>query len=167
MGGNVVGMVRKLNALEKAATRIAASKAGAWFFIHVTAKVDPMLLKASKGRISSMVGQPVLLLKHRGARSGKARETPLVYATDGTTVVLIASMGGSPTNPAWFHNLTLHPDCEIIAKGRTGRYRARTAQGTERDRLWSLATDVYAGYDVYQARTGGRVIPVVVLEPVV
>lgn len=146
-------------------TRAAASRAGAWYFVNVTSRIDPWLLKRTGGRLSSIVGQPVLLVQHTGARTGAARETPLVYATDGPNIVLIASNGGAPHHPAWYHNLVAHPDVGVVAAGRSGRYRAREAQGEERERLWRLATGVYPGYDTYQARAGRRAIPVLVLEP--
>lgn len=163
--GNIDAMTKSSNPVESAVVRAASSKVGAWFFIHVTAKVDPWLLKRTNGRFSSILGQPVLLLQHTGARSGLPRETPLVFVNDGDDIILIASMGGAPTNPAWFHNLVAHPDCHVIAKGRSGPYRAHQAEGLERERLWQLALGVYAGYDTYQARTGGRTIPVMVLSP--
>jgi deazaflavin-dependent oxidoreductase (nitroreductase family) len=146
------------------ATRIAASKGGAWFIINVLAKIDPFLLKKSGGRMSSLVGQPVLLLKHRGAKSGQPRETALVYTLDGDDIVLVASKGGSTSHPAWYHNLLASHQCDVIAKGRSGTYDVEEVSGPERDRLWALARAVYAGYDTYQTRTDGRVIPVLVLR---
>jgi deazaflavin-dependent oxidoreductase (nitroreductase family) len=146
---------RRLSIAEK----IGSSKAGAWVFINVTAKIDPWLLKRSNGRISSLPGQPVLLLQHTGAKTGAPRETPLVYATDGDDIILVASAGGSPKHPAWYHNLVAHPQCHVIAKGRTGDYVARELHGADYDAMWERALDVYAGYGVYQRRTDGRRIP--------
>lgn len=151
---------RKLSLAEK----VASSRVGAWYFINVTAKFDPLLLKATDGRFSSLPGQPVLLLQHTGAKSGKPRETPLVYATDGDDIILIASYGGSPNNPAWYHNLKANPECEVVAKNRTGSYVARELEGEERAAMWDVALGVYGGYGVYQGRTGGRVIPLLRLE---
>lgn len=153
---------RRLSTVEK----VASSPLGAWYFINVTSKLDPPLLKLTNGRLSSLPGQPVLLLTHTGAKSGRRRETPLVYATDDEAIVLVASYGGSPTNPAWYHNLKANPDCDIIAAGRSGRYRAEEVSGDDYDRLWAVALDVYGGYEVYQSRTGGRRIPLLRLTPV-
>jgi deazaflavin-dependent oxidoreductase (nitroreductase family) len=144
--------------------KVASSRAGAWFFINVSAKLDPPLLKASKGWVSSLPGQPVLLLAHTGAKSGARRETPLVYASDGPDLVLIASNGGNPKHPAWYHNLIANPECEVVARGRSGRYLAREAAGPERERLWARALEIYPGYATYQARTDGRTIPVLILH---
>lgn len=155
----------KKTPLYRGVIKVASSPAGAWFFINVTSKIDPWLLRKTDGRVSALPGQPVLLLVHTGAKSGRRRETPLVYALDGPNVVLIASKGGDPKHPAWYHNLVANPDCELVARGRSGRYHAREAAGEERARLWALALDVYPGYATYQKRTGGRTIPVLVLEP--
>lgn len=146
--------------------RVASSRAGAWYFINVSSKLDPWILKRTDGRHSALPGQPVLLLQHTGARTGLPRETPLVYARDGDDVVLIASKGGAPEHPTWYHNLVANPECSLIAKGRSGRYRAREAVGAERDRLWAKALEVYGGYDTYQRRAGNRRIPVLALSPI-
>jgi deazaflavin-dependent oxidoreductase (nitroreductase family) len=157
---------RRMNALDRALERVAASRAGGWYFIHVTSKVDPWLLKRTDGRWSTVLGQPVLLVMNRGARSGQVRETPLVFGVDGDAILLVASKGGSTKHPAWYHNLKAHPECDVIAKGRSGRYQARELEDDERTRAWEIVTDVYRGYDAYQARTGGRTIPVLRLERV-
>jgi deazaflavin-dependent oxidoreductase (nitroreductase family) len=146
--------------------RFASSRAGGWYFINVANKVDKHLVPATDGRMSTAIGQQVLVVETIGAKSGTPRRIPLVYVTDGDAIVLIASKGGAPKNPAWYHNLNAHPEVRVWAKGRSGRYRAREAEGEERDRLWAQAVDYYAGYATYQARTGGRRIPVMVLEPV-
>jgi deazaflavin-dependent oxidoreductase (nitroreductase family) len=141
------------------AERLASSPAGAWYFINVTAKLDPWLLERSDGRLSTLPGQPVLLLHHTGAKTGKARRTPLVYATDGDDIILIASKGGAPTNPSWYHNLVANPDCRVVAHNRSGPYRATELVGPERDAAWEKAVAVYGGYAVYQRRAGERQIP--------
>lgn len=155
---------REMRGWERALERIAASKAGGWYFINVANKVDRHLVPATDGRLSTAVGQQVLVVETVGAKSGARRRIPLAYVTDGDAIVLIASKGGAPRNPAWYHNLKAHPEVQVWAKGRSGRYRAREAEGQERERLWARAVDYYAGYETYQGRTGGRRIPVMVLE---
>jgi len=145
---------------------VASSRAGSWYIINVSAKVDPWILKRTDGRLSAMPGVPVLLLLHTGAKSGKVRETPLVYVTDGDDVVLIASKGGAPEHPRWYSNLLVNPECSLVVKDRSGRYYAREATGPRRARLWTKALEVYGGYEVYQRRAGGRRVPVMVLSPV-
>jgi deazaflavin-dependent oxidoreductase (nitroreductase family) len=135
--------------------------------LNVANKVDPYLMRASGGRLKMPSGAPTVLLTHTGAKSGRERITPLLYFTDNGNVVLIASQTGKAKHPAWFHNITANPDVELWSGGRGGTYRARQAEGEERDRLWRQATQLYPGYDEYQRRAdaAGRRIPVVVCEP--
>ena len=156
---------RNLSAFERALERFAASKPGGWYFVNVANRIDPPLMKLTRGWVHSGVNQPVLLLRNTGAKSGKPRETPLLYMTDVERIVLIASNAGSDRHPAWYHNVLAQPDVVVWARGRRGRSRAREAEGEERERLWRRALDRYAGYDVYQGRAGARRIPVMVLEP--
>ena len=144
--------------------RFASSKAGGWYFINVANKIDKHLVPATRGALSTAIGQQVLVVETIGAKSGQARRIPLVYITEGDAIVLIASKGGAPKHPAWYHNLKANPEVRVWAKDRSGHYRAREAEGEERDRLWAKAVDYYAGYETYQGRTGGRRIPVLVLE---
>ncbi|HWY89904.1 MAG TPA: nitroreductase family deazaflavin-dependent oxidoreductase [Solirubrobacteraceae bacterium] len=107
---------------------------------------------------------PSLLLDHVGARSGTHRTSPLVYGEDGQDLILVASKGGYPKNPAWYHNLLAHPDTTVQVGSRRRDVHARVATAEERARLWALMVRVYGGYDDYQRRTE-REIPLVVLEP--
>jgi F420H(2)-dependent quinone reductase len=107
---------------------------------------------------------PALLLDHVGAKSGTHRTSPLVYGRDGANFVLVASKGGYPKNPAWFHNLLAHPDTAVQVGSRRQDVHARVATGEERARLWALMLGVYSGYADYQRRTK-REIPLVILEP--
>ena len=107
---------------------------------------------------------PTLLLDHVGAKSGKKRTSPLSYIRDGDRYVLVASKGGYPQNPAWFHNLKANPDTQIQVKHRKIPVRARVAAPEERERLWPEVVKAYDGYAVYQKRTE-REIPLVILEP--
>jgi deazaflavin-dependent oxidoreductase (nitroreductase family) len=156
---------RQLRLWERQLERIAATRPGGWFFVNIGNRVDPFLLRVTGGRLSTGVGQPVLLLIHRGARSGEERSTPLVFGTDGDDMVLIASKAGSTRHPAWYHNLRAHPRIQVMARGRSGEYVAREAEGAERERLWAKMCDLYAGYETYQDRAGSRRIPVMVLSP--
>jgi deazaflavin-dependent oxidoreductase (nitroreductase family) len=107
---------------------------------------------------------PSLLLDHVGARTGRKRTSPLVYTVDGENLILVASKGGYPKNPAWFHNLLAHPDTTVQVGAQRRPVRARVATATERKRMWPLVLATYSGYDGYQRRTA-REIPLVVLEP--
>jgi deazaflavin-dependent oxidoreductase (nitroreductase family) len=145
--------------------RAARLRPVTWFLVNVGNRVDPVLMRATGGRVKSTMVAPTVLLTHTGARSGKRRSTPLAYFTDGDDVVVIASRGGHEHNPAWLHNIRANPEVELWSAGRGGRYRAREAEGAERERLWQLATGFYTGFASYQERAGGRVIPVVVCSP--
>lgn len=107
---------------------------------------------------------PTLLLDHVGARSGTQRTTPLLYVEDPPNVVIVASKGGYPRNPAWYYNLRAHPNTEIQIGSERRVVRAREATASERERLWPMAVETYPGYRDYQRRTD-RTIPLVVLEP--
>jgi deazaflavin-dependent oxidoreductase (nitroreductase family) len=109
-------------------------------------------------------GAPLCIVHHRGAKSGQPRETPLTYLPDGDRVVLIASYGGAPKSPAWYHNLKAHPDIEIERKGRREPMTAHQADTAERAELWPRIVKMYPGYGDYQARTD-RQIPVMVCTP--
>jgi F420H(2)-dependent quinone reductase len=123
--------------------------------------------RASGGRVGQVIpglGR-MLLLDHVGARSGTKRTSPLLYFRDGDDVVVVASKGGFPKHPAWFHNLMAHPDMTVQISGERRRVRARVASPEERARLWPRAVRTYRGYADYQRRSGGREIPLVILEP--
>ncbi|QSR28176.1 nitroreductase [Nocardioides aromaticivorans] len=108
---------------------------------------------------------PVLLLDHVGRRSGTRFTTPLLYLADGEDLVVVASQGGLPKNPQWFHNLVASPDTTVaVPRERSRAVRARVAAPDERAALWPRLVDLYADFDNYQAWTD-REIPVVVLEP--
>ena len=124
------------------------------------------IYKATGGRIGhSFPGAPsTLLLDHVGARSGKERTTPLTYFRDGEDLVIVASKGGYPKNPAWYHNLRANPDTTVQLGTEHRPVHARVADPQERKRLWPKAIETYGGYRDYQERTG-REIPLVILEP--
>lgn len=144
--------------------------------IKAMATANVRLFRLTNGRVGSTwrVGAgfrkpaPILLLDHRGRKSGQAYTTPLVYARDGANLLVVGSQGGLPRHPQWFHNLVATPDTQVQlrANGRleTRPVRARVAEGAEREELWRKVNEVYADFDTYQL-TADRVIPVVVLEP--
>ena len=123
------------------------------------------LYEKTDGRIGASIGgRPMLLLRQRGRKSGQPRTSALLYVRDGDSYAVIASKGGDPKHPGWFHNLTANPDVEIQIGRKRIPVRARVADGDERARIWARANEVNkGGYDVYQTRTD-RKIPVVVLE---
>jgi deazaflavin-dependent oxidoreductase (nitroreductase family) len=137
-----------------------------WPILRRLMGVHALVYRATGGLIGHRFPgtPPMLLLDHVGARSGAERTTPLVYVEDGPNVVLVASKGGYPRNPAWFHNLRAHPETTVQIGSERRAVRARVAGPEERRRLWPKAVAVYRGYQGYQERTE-REIPLVILEP--
>jgi F420H(2)-dependent quinone reductase len=144
--------------------------------MDVVDRLSPLLNQAVKGHVlayratGGLVGHrvpgapPMLLLDHVGAKSGKHRTTPLAYLGDGEELVLVASKGGSPRHPAWFHNLRAYPDTTAQVGSERRAVRARVATAEQRARLWPKVVEMYGGYRHYQRRTE-REIPLVILEP--
>ena len=106
---------------------------------------------------------PVLLLDHRGRRSGRSFTVPVLYAADGDDLVIVASQGGLAAHPQWYRNLCASPETTVQAGGERRAVRARVVTGAERARLWAVAVEVYADFDTYQSWTD-REIPVIVLS---
>ena len=120
--------------------------------------------RANAGKVGGQFeGAPMLLLTTTGAKSGQPRTSPMVYTTDGEHLIVIASKGGAPTNPAWFHNLVANPIVTVERGTETFQARASVPEKAERDRLFNQAAAIMPGFAEYQ-RTTTRQIPVVVLE---
>ncbi len=133
-------------------------------FLRVFGAIHNAVYRLSGGKVAGRMGKaPVLLLSVTGRKSGKRRTTPLLYGRDGDNYVLIASVGGAPKHPAWYHNLK-GQEAEILVGRERLRVRAREAEGEERDRLWGQMVALFPNYAEYQTKTERR-IPVVVLEP--
>jgi deazaflavin-dependent oxidoreductase (nitroreductase family) len=109
-------------------------------------------------------GAPLLLLHTIGARAGNERVNPLMYQDLGGPVAVFATTGGAPSHPDWYHNLVSHPEISAEIGTETRRFRARTATGAERDRIWMKQKGDYHGFAHYESQTD-RVIPVIILEP--
>jgi deazaflavin-dependent oxidoreductase (nitroreductase family) len=154
--------------LYKGVQRFAKTGAGQWFLFNVSRHVDPVLLRATGGRLSTIPVARLVNLTVPGRKSGEPRTTSLLYFTDADEVVLIASSFGRDKHPAWYHNVVAHPEVELEAAGKSGRYLAREVEGAERDRLYGLAIDLYPGYADYREKTQavGRSIPVLALRPI-
>jgi len=121
--------------------------------------------RANGGQIKEGMfkGAPVVLLTTKGARTGATHTTPLVHTRDGDRYVVIASKGGAPTNPAWYHNLVANPTVTVEVGPEKFQARATVARGEERDRLFNAQAARMPGFAEYQRNTTRR-IPVVVLE---
>ncbi len=122
--------------------------------------------RATGGRAGGMLeGMPLLLLHHTGARTGKARISPLAYQAVDGGYAIFGSKGGAPTHPDWYHNLVANPSISVEVGEQTVAVRARVADGDERERIWTKQKEDFPNFAEYEAKTSRR-IPVVVLEPV-
>jgi len=132
--------------------------------VPAVAALHRFLYRATGGRIGARAGSTtMLLLTTRGRRSGRLRETPLLYVEDGRRWVVVASNGGREREPAWWLNLKAEPRATVRVGRERHEVRARPATGEETRRLWPRLMDSYEFFDDYQGRTQ-REIPVVVLE---
>jgi deazaflavin-dependent oxidoreductase (nitroreductase family) len=108
---------------------------------------------------------PLLLLTTTGARSGQARLSPLAYIMDGDRYVVVASKGGSPTHPDWYHNIAANPDVTVEVGTEKFSARAEIAVEPERTRLFNAAVEVYPQLGEHE-RNAGRIIPIITLSRV-
>jgi deazaflavin-dependent oxidoreductase (nitroreductase family) len=150
---------------QRAMHRFGMSGAGRWFGIEVSSRIDPFLLRATGGRFSTTSFFPLVLMTVPGRKSGEPRTVPLVYFTHGDEVILTASSFGRAKHPAWYLNAVAAGRVELRAKGRAATYVVRETEGAERDRLFELSKNLYAGYGLYEERATNRTIPVLALRP--
>jgi deazaflavin-dependent oxidoreductase (nitroreductase family) len=110
-------------------------------------------------------GLPVIIVTNKGHKTGAIRKTPLMRVADGDNYVLVASKGGAPEHPFWYHNLKADPNVEIRDAANVTSMRVRELEDSaERDRLWDLAVAAYPPYQDYKEKTD-RMIPVFIAEP--
>ena len=130
---------------------------------HISWKLDPVLLRATRGRVATTLILPTGVLETRGAKTGAVRRNAVIYWSDGDATVIAASNGGSPRHPAWYYNLVRDP--EVSFAGVPMRATFVDDEG-ERARLWSIDR-VFPAFGVYRTRAGaaGRSIPLIRLEP--
>lgn len=115
---------------------------------------------------TTLRGLPVIIVTNRGRRTGAIRKTPLMRVADGGNYVLVASRGGAPEHPLWYHNLKTDPNVEIRDGVEVYKMRAREVEDSaEKQRLWRIAVEAFPPYQEYQDKTD-RKIPVFIAEPV-
>lgn len=112
---------------------------------------------------NEMMGKPIIVLTTIGAKSGKLRKTPLMRVEHDGAYAVVASKGGAPTHPVWFHNIVAHPQVQLQDGAEKHDYTAHEATGAERDQWWDRAVAAWPDYADYQRKTD-RQIPVFVLE---
>ena len=148
--------------LSRAYAAFSATRVGRFFSAKVAWKVDPYLLRLTRGRLGMGLVLPTALLETRGAKTGALRRNAVIYFHDEDRVTIIASKAGAPHHPAWFHNLRTHPD---VTFGGTAMRASVVEDEAERRRLWGLADRVFAPYATYRrdAAKANRTIPIVQL----
>lgn len=127
-------------------------------------KIDPYLLRITRGRLGTGLLLPTALLQTRGARTGLVRRNAVIYFHDGERVTIVASQAGRPDNPSWFYNLRANPD--VLLGGQP--FQAQIVEDeAQRVRLWELADRVFPAFAAYRdsAALTGRTIPIVQLFP--
>lgn len=157
------------NAMQRLMRQTGRIRAVAWLFARLLHRLDLPVMRRTGGRWSvtaALTGLPMVELTTTGARTGQPRTMPVIGTPDADRLVLVASNYGSPRNPGWYFNLKAHSRCTVVVRGQRYEMEAYEAKGEERERLWALDCSVYPVRRHYAARTGGRRIPVMVLQPV-
>lgn len=159
-----VDPTRAAGPIARAYAAMAATRVARFISRHVNWKLDPWLLRISKGRVSTTLCFPSAVLETRGAKTGERRRNAIIYFHDGDRVTIVASNAGSPRHPAWFHNLRAHPE---VTFGGNPMVATLVEDEAERARLWALADRVFPAYADYRddAAEVGRTIPIVQLRP--
>jgi deazaflavin-dependent oxidoreductase (nitroreductase family) len=146
---------------------LASSRFATWLskkaiWSAIVWKIDPVLLRVTRGHLGTGLLLPTTLLQTRGARTGRVRRNAVIYFHDGDRVTIIASQAGRPGNPAWFYNARANPD--VLLGGQS--YLAEIIEDeAERARLWKLADRVFPAFVSYResAARAGRTIPILQL----
>lgn len=154
---------KRRGAVYRLYVRLVGTRVTGWLSQHVAWKLDPMLMRLSRGRIGLGGLLPTALLETTGARSGEPRANVVIYFHDGDDPVVIASKLGMDHHPAWLHNLRANP--QVRLGGQTFR-AGEVLDEAERERLWALADRVLPAYASYRERAAatGRTIPIVRLR---
>jgi len=158
----------KPNLLQRAVQFIPASRPGSWLLARTLYRVDPFILRLSRGRVSLpslLVGLPVVIVTMTGAKSGRRITLPLAVIPMGDELALIATNFGNARNPAWYFNMRAHPQVECTDDRGSRIYHVREATGAEYAQIWRTAVEFYIGYAAYKKRAGTRHIPILVLTP--
>ena len=123
--------------------------------------------RANGGKVGGpFEGAPMILVHHRGAKSGNQRVNPVVYQPVGRNYAVFASFAGGPQDPQWFRNLIAHPDVTVEVGTSTAKARARVADGDERAAIWATQKERMPHFADYEKNAAPREIPVILLDPV-
>jgi deazaflavin-dependent oxidoreductase (nitroreductase family) len=133
----------------------------------VCRRIDTVLIPLSQGRLSMGPPGQTVLLTTRGAKSGKARKASLAFMWEGDDMIVIASKGGAPHHPAWYHNVKADPRVQVQTRGLAEERLATIVEGEERDKIFERMSATFTNFAAYQDRAAPRKIPVVRLSHVV
>ncbi|MEW6144854.1 MAG: nitroreductase/quinone reductase family protein [Thermodesulfobacteriota bacterium] len=146
----------------------ASASSGAQFphwIVKTFARMQVFLNRLSGGRLfNSFGGREICFVTMKGAKSGRTLTLPLMYLPYRDSVLLVASLGGAPSNPVWYHNIVKYPDIVVRHRGRSMMLRARLATPDEKPVLWPVCDQYFPPYADYRKRTT-RDIPIFVCEP--
>lgn len=157
-----VDPTRPRSVFSRAYAALSSTRLGRFISANLMWKVDPYLLRATRGRVGMGLVLPTALLETRGAKSGTVRRNAVIYFHDQDRVTIIASKAGADKHPAWFHNLRAYPD---VTFGGIPMRASVVSDDAECQRLWALADRVFAPYATYrrEAAQANRRIPIVQL----
>jgi len=163
----MVGKIKSPNAFQKLLHRFVMIRVVSAFFAPRLYHLDKYLLEHTNGKhsLAEILGWDIIEITTIGAKTNLPRSMPLIGIIDDKKIALIASSFGREHNPGWYYNLKVHPECDVLFDGRTGKYIARETEEGEYNRYWQMAVSIYAGYAKYKERAAHRHIPVMVLEP--
>ena len=158
----------KPNILQKILHQVVSALPVTAFFSSRMHRMDFFVLKITGGKytISELAGWTIIQLTTIGAKTDQPRTMPLIGIIDKERIAVVASSFGRKHNPGWYYNLKAHPECEVLFKGKLGKYIARETEGDEREKYFQMAVSQYTGYEKYKERAAHRHIPVMVLEPI-
>jgi deazaflavin-dependent oxidoreductase (nitroreductase family) len=157
-------MSRILASLSRIGTAASSSNLGGIIYHVVCRRIDTILIPLSKGRLSMGPPGQTVLITTTGAKSGKSRKASLAFIWHADDMVVVASKGGAPHHPSWYHNLKADPRLVVQYRGVVEDRRAREPLGEERDKLFETMSSTFSNFAAYQARATNRTIPVMVLE---
>jgi deazaflavin-dependent oxidoreductase (nitroreductase family) len=163
-GPRFVDATRPPGRFRRAFAAIALTRPLLFLSRHVSWKLDPVLLRLTRGRVASTMFVRTAVLETRGARTGERRRNAVIYWHDGDRITIAASQAGSPRNPAWYYNLLANPE---VTFGGAPMTAVVVDDDNDRERLWTLGDRVFPAFATYRERAGsaGRTIPLIQLVP--
>ena len=153
-----------LEGLNRAGLVASSSKLGGIFYHVVCRRIDTLLIPLTGGRLAMGPPGQTVLLTTTGAKSGKLRRASVAFIWRDDDMIVIASKGGAPRHPGWYHNMLANPSVRAQYRGVDEKRSAREAIGAEREELFEAAAATFSNFAVYQERATERKIPVMVLS---